>query len=431
MREIVRIAMSCVCEGSEVFGSNDGPRRDRRRGVALAMVLSMILALAADGAQAATIKVNSTADDTNPGHCTLREAINSANGSSSGTGSCRAGDGNDAIKFSVRGTITLGSTLPDVLRTLTIRAPLAAGGQGSIPSPSAIVLDGSDTCQVMVVDSGATLTLANLTIENGAAGGDGGGVLNNGTLVVSNSAFSGNFSGNSSDVSYGGGVANYGTLIVANSTFYRNGLKGPKHSFGGGIANFGALSVTDSTFAGNGPGSSGGGIYNKGGTLTVAGSTFSANSSGRPKLTGASGAGIENEGGTLVVTDSTFSTNVSTHLGGGINNSAGTLTVINSTFFANAASSPDDPTAGLGGGINNNFGTVSVTNSTFSTNSASYRGGGIRNGGTIFNLKGTILANNIISGWPFPRQLRRKDHRHRLQPQRRQFVRLRCHRQPQ
>ena len=58
-----------------------------------------------------------------------------------------------------------------------------------------------------------------LTIADGFAGAlvDGGGILNHGTLNVSNSTFSGNSAG-----AAGGGIANTNTAVVSNSTFSGN-----------------------------------------------------------------------------------------------------------------------------------------------------------------------------------------------------------------
>ena len=92
---------------------------NRKRRFALAAIALTFLFVAMPGAaHAATITVQSTLDDTNAGHCTLREAINSANGASSGTGTCAAGTGTDTIGFSVSGTIVLVSTLPAIANTL-------------------------------------------------------------------------------------------------------------------------------------------------------------------------------------------------------------------------------------------------------------------------------------------------------------------------
>jgi CSLREA domain-containing protein len=160
-----------------------------RRFVLAAIAVTFMFVAMPGAARAATITVQSTLDDTNPGHCTLREAINSANGAAD-TGTCTAGTGNDTIRFSVTGTIVLISTLPAVANTLTITGPTTSGG---------IAIVGDHSVELMVVNSGATLNLQFLTMEDGSVtgsgfpgNGDGGAIYNNGTLTVANSTFSGN-----------------------------------------------------------------------------------------------------------------------------------------------------------------------------------------------------------------------------------------------
>src|SRR5438067_248757 len=66
------------------------------------LALTGALALAPSGpAVAATIAVNTTADETVPdGHCSLREAISAANGDSKGPGAdCANGSGADTVKL--------------------------------------------------------------------------------------------------------------------------------------------------------------------------------------------------------------------------------------------------------------------------------------------------------------------------------------------
>jgi len=222
---------------------------------------------------------------TGNGFCTLREAINNANaeGQTSG-GDCAPGTGNDDITFNLTGPITpitlAQGALPSIVNTLTI------DGTGYT-----IAIDGAGNSEILYVDLGATLTLNDLTIENGSAGFDGGG-----------------------------GVYNLGTLTINNSTLSGNLAEGD----GGGIISSGTLTVTNSTFSGN-SGFEGGGIYNEGITLTVTNSTFYDNSATFY------GGGIFNEGSALTVTNSTFSGNsVIDFLGGGIYNDAGTTTVKNS-----------------------------------------------------------------------------------------------------
>lgn len=72
----------------------------------------------------ATIIVDDLGDNTTSGdaNCTLREAITNANNNSDTTGGeCLAGTaGPDIINFSVNGTITLLSTLPNINDDVTI-----------------------------------------------------------------------------------------------------------------------------------------------------------------------------------------------------------------------------------------------------------------------------------------------------------------------
>jgi hypothetical protein len=167
----------------------------------------------------------------------------------SGSTCTRAHTGRDTIQFSVTGTIGLTSTLPEITDSqLTIKG-LASPG---------ITIDGGHAVQVMQVVSGAVLNLKNLTIANGLAVPNGGGILNEGMLTVSNTAFSGNKSTLSScaDIAEGGAIYNGGTTTVNNSTFSSNRSLGSAQAFvecteGGAIYNGGRMTVTNSTFANN------------------------------------------------------------------------------------------------------------------------------------------------------------------------------------
>jgi VCBS repeat-containing protein len=103
-----------------------------------------------------------------------------------------------------------------------------------------------------------------------------GGILNQGTLTLSNSTVSGNLSRLETIpdcCSYGGGIYNGGTLIISNSTVSGNSAD----NGGGGISNNGTLTISNSTLSGN-SGGEGGAIANYK-TLTVSNSTVSGNSS--------------------------------------------------------------------------------------------------------------------------------------------------------
>ncbi len=335
----------------------------KRRLALGAIALSFFFLVMSGMAAAATITVDTLLDGSVAKHCTLRDAIIAAD-TKTATKKCVAGTGTDTIMFRVSGTITLGSTLPQVVNISP--DSLTIDGRRRMGRGKAITVDGANSFQILSVNSVATLYLNNLTIAHGRS--LHGGIENSGTLTVSNSTFSGNGSSTGS-----GGIENSGTLTVRNSTFAGNsGYEG------GGIFNVGTLTVSNSTFSSNNAiVQSGGGIDNFN-TAMVTNSTFSGNSSPIDF-----GGGIGNVfAASLTVTNSTFSGN-SSQSGGGIGN-GGTLTVTNSTFSNNIASNG-------GGGIINFGGPLTVTNSTFSNNSALVDGGGILNEG-IATLKGTILA---------------------------------------
>jgi hypothetical protein len=134
--------------------------------------------------RAATIVVNSLADPGAPGICALRDAITAAN-TMTATNGCAAGTGNDAINFSVAGTITLSSTLPEVTDSLmTVNGPASPG----------ITISGGNEVRVMQIAPKATVKLNNLTVTDGfnRLFLNGGGIQNDGALTVTNSTFSGN-----------------------------------------------------------------------------------------------------------------------------------------------------------------------------------------------------------------------------------------------
>jgi hypothetical protein len=145
--------------------------------------------------------------------------------------------------------------------------------------------------RIFEIQSGATVSMSSLSIRGGhapdgdmAAGGAGGGILNAGTLRLTNVTLAGNTSG------AGGSVA---------GTAFNGGG-------GGGIANTGTLTVIRSRVVGNttgvgaggivlspGQGGNGGGIDDEG-TLSVVASSIVKNRTG----TGASNLGVSSsEGG--------------------------------------------------------------------------------------------------------------------------------------
>ena len=235
-------------------------------------------------ASGATIPVTNTNDS---GAGSLRAAITTANG-----------DSGDMINITATGTVTLLSALPALAADMTITGPGA----------NILTVSGNNSATVgsiFAINTGVTASISGLTIANGNSNSNdqgGGGILNDGTLTVSNCTISGN-SGTGSVNNEGGGITNFGTMTVSGSTF-----SGNTAALGGGIFNGdgNTLTVTNGTFSGNSAVAKGGGIYNlAGGTLTVTNSTISGNSGGE-------GGGIETNSTTTTITNSIVAGNTAT-----------------------------------------------------------------------------------------------------------------------
>lgn len=195
--------------------------------------------------------------------CTLREAISAAN----------ANGGSDTITFKIgksiggctaanQCTLTLGSVLPKVTGDLTIDGSANNGK---------ITLVGPAGAQLITVNMKRSLYWNQLTLVNGACDScDYGGIINNGTLNVTNSTFTGVQSiGNA-----GGGVTNFGTATVVNSTFSANSST----IYFGAIYNGpnAVLMVVNSTLAKNGNY----GVSADGGTVTLRNTIVAGNAQG-------------------------------------------------------------------------------------------------------------------------------------------------------
>jgi hypothetical protein len=268
--------------------------RLRLAGGAVAVAAS--LAAAAAPAQAATFTVINTNDS---GSGSLRQAILDANSS----------PGADAITFAsgVMGTITLTNGELLISDDLTINGPGVAS----------LTVSGGGGVRVFEINAGVTATLSNVTVANGSAD-IGAGALNNGTLNVTGSIFSGN------SAFEGGGIGNGGRLNVTGSTIAGNSAS----AFGGGILEFGSLSLASSTLSGN-DADFGGGIHIVPGDpdTTIINSTFADDSA-----TSDNSGWIDNFGSGTTIVNSTFS-GIS---GGGLGN-FGSLTLQN-TIMANSSS---------------------------------------------------------------------------------------------
>ena len=265
--------------------------------------------------------------------------------------------------------------------------------------------DALDDHRIFSVAEGVTAELRALTVSGGAThaedDGGGAGIMNKGTLVVTDCTVSNNQAFNFGD---GGGIFSFGSMMLTNSIISTNrawvggGIYTSgeltiansvvsKNSGLDGIRNFGELTVTSSTVSENGAT----GIRNSG-DLTVTSSTVSRNTS--PFC----GAGISN-GGFMSLTDSTVSSNTAIvpvfsdvgAAGGGVCN-GGNATLTNTTVARNTALECDltQRYCGEGGGIVNG-GTLTLSNSTISRNDAHFGGG-------IFNWRTLAMTNSTVSG---------------------------------
>jgi CSLREA domain-containing protein len=314
-------------------------------------------------------------------HCSLREALAAATLES-------------RIEVAP-GTYTLSSELiiDDNLLTIT--------GDGSATTIiQAAATPNVATSRVLSIASGKSVEISGVTIQNGKTAilsSGGGGILNQGNLILNDVTVSGNTV--DSPANGGGGILNQGELTLTNVTISGNTANFPAR--GGGILNKGTLTLN----SGN-AGILGDGIANDGGTVTVTGVTTSSNTAagGGVTIHGNFGYGIYNEGTTpLTLTNLAVSANAS----GGILN-RGTLALSNSTVSANPGSGVTNEGSSLtltnvtisgntGGGVDNSGGTVTITGSTVNSNSTISNGGGISNSGTL-NISGSTINDNTASG---------------------------------
>ena len=293
------------------------------------------------------------------------------NTNDSGPGSLR-----DAISSAGAGdTVNFSLTYPAIINltsgTLLISKNVTINGPGS----SNLIISGSGGLTVISVADAANVNIFGVTISSGGfvygTGSGGGGIVNSGNLVLTDSSVSGNSAGGMFG-GYGAGIANQGVLTVINCEVSGNLTYGN----GGGIYNGGTATITNTSLTNNtangGPFiglGNGGAVYNTG-SLIVFRSTLSGNTSSGDSG-GGNGAGIFNFGGTLTLVYDTLSDNSAggNGPGGAIYNTA-EMTMINSTLS--------------GGGIYN-IGFGELSNDTI-------LGGGVVNGGNL-TIKGTILAN--------------------------------------
>ena len=211
---------------------------------------------------AATITVNTTADEyNNDGDCSLREAIAAAN-MNTAVDACTPGSGPDLIQFSLSTPAIITLTQGQLViqnSALTISGPGAAN----------LTINGNNAWRIFDIVTSTPVTLTGLTLQNGRTTLDGGAVRSRGALTVVDTVLK-----NNTAEADGGAIDVDGNLTLENSDIFSNTASGE----GGGVNAFGALTkVTNGRFLNNQSGSYGGAIYANG-AITIDGTDFISNS---------------------------------------------------------------------------------------------------------------------------------------------------------
>ena len=362
----------------------------------------------------ATITVTTLSDAAGHAGTSLRDAINTANGSVA----------NDNIVFDSNlfsggpGTITLaGSALPTIGNASSTGLLTISGPGASTLTISGDNGNASRNFNIFNIGSGADFTVSGVTVSGAKTTGNGGAFSSNSGILTVTDAVITNNTANSGAGIYG----NSGTLTVSNTSITGNTSTGN----GGGIFNFGRygnsgpVKITNTTISGNNA-VTGGGISNTAPSITITGSTITGNTAS------SNGGGINNDGryglaGPMTITNTTISGNNATGLGGGIN-TVGVVSITGSTIQNNVAggsgggirndsrygvSSPafsidstnlSNNTSKDSGGAISNAGPLTINNSNISGNTATNNGGGINNDSRYGNSGTFIVTNTTISG---------------------------------
>ncbi len=314
------------------------------------------------------------------GTCSLRQAINTANGVA----------GADTINFDAGlsgQTITLTPALGELSISSNITIDALAVANVSVSGGGANRVFDMPTAGTVVVMTGFRITGGNVT-----SGASGGAIQNfGGNLTLNNMVIQ----ANTVSPGAGGGIyttgagnhltINNGSIIDNSSQDNGAGIKGDTGSI---------ISLTNVTVSGNTAYFGGGGFAVFSGTLNITGGSITNNAS-----TGFSGGGINTGGNTaLTITNVSITNNhagASGYGGGVVIYSSGGSTITNSVISGNTA------TLGGGGIYYSNIATHRITGTTVSGNSA---GGGFvfnnfRGGGGLVNEKATVnISNSTVSG---------------------------------
>jgi hypothetical protein len=360
----------------------------------LAVAALLILAVAAPGAEAATITPTVATDDlTSNGNCTLREAVLAADGNST-VDQCQAGDAaapDSIVLLAPLYNLTLSGANEDSNLTGDLDVFLAPAGPLTIEGKSDAgpsEIDGtsganSDRVIDVKTTSASSLTLAEVRLDDGNPPAGNGGALRvpglNSVTLDSSSVT------NSSSTSSGGGMQVAGDLTLNRSTVSGNASTKTTGAVGAGIFSGGDLSLDSSTVSGNHVDSPddtasddvrGGGIAAQAGSIEIVGSTIAGNAVHALDSSDTSGGGgIYAENVPVTITNSIVSGNAVDQVGG--------ISVAGGLFYSDLA--PLD-------------GFLKVQNSTFSGNSSQLEGGAMQVFDGVSGVKSSTFSGNVSGG---------------------------------
>ncbi len=238
-----------------------------------ALPILVALTLWSSPVRAQTITVTTTEDELNAdGDCSLREAIVAAN-TDTAVDACDAGGADDVIMAPPgHYVLSLAGADEDAAATgdLDIIGAVTIDGAGM----GQTIVDGAAADRIFDVHDGAELTVAGLTLQNGAAS-SGGGISAYGNLTLRNSRITGSVADGVGGAIYATGLLEIdnsrldnnqantgGALFISFLTAVvdRTEISGNSAEAGGGVYNSGMLILTNSTVSDNTATGSGGGI---------------------------------------------------------------------------------------------------------------------------------------------------------------------------
>lgn len=218
------------------------------------------------------------------GLCSLREALDNANGGGLNHADCTAGGGADTVVLPAGAVFTLSDAsfigpigpvgLPLIAFQLTISGQGATVQRNTATNCVLNNVAESGELRLLLIGEGASLTIEDLTLANGCAdgpipGGSGGAIRHDGEqLILRRSTI------RDSRAILGGGITMVGlTALIEAST-----LSGNSAVDGGALAlSGGSTTLSNSTLSGNSASSEGGAAFLANATLNLEHATMSAN----------------------------------------------------------------------------------------------------------------------------------------------------------